>query len=383
MCSTRASAAVALVVLALSGCTHARDAEDSDPPRAEERVETGTVSVAEPPASTEIHAPYLLGNRVHALRGSERAERLAGRINTTFLGTLSPPALVDPADGRRLVYSSFRRGAPAIRVRDIANDEERVLEDGAYSLAWRSDGALAYFKARRAQVTEIRRYVGHVVVRPALDAAPVRWTQESRRYVVAAWADERLLAYVIRGRSFPDLLVFDGPGRVRTLVRRSALVALSPDAAYAFVAEYAASPPIVRVLALDDGDEVARLVLEGDTAKGITFVLESGSWVGETVFAAVTYGVAAFHVRPPEIALEQLLTFDTTEFPVGPLEPRADEQGKRILLWAELQARPREAVPPVAVLECDRGELSCVRVARGPSFPGARIVYNPSRPVAP
>ncbi len=336
--------------------------------------------MAEGPPRTPLDVPFVVGNRFSGIPGATRSQALGAPINTTFLGTLSPPALLDPGGSRLLVYSSFDRGIPALRARNISTRKETILERGAYSLAWRGDGALAYVKAPEPRVRDIARYVGHVVVRNSLRARPLRWTRKPARYVVAAWADDRLLAYRLPGQTFPDLMIFDAPLRARMLARKSALVALSPDARYALVARYGSSPPLVRILAVADGAEVGRLVLDKEETSAVTFIAESGSWVDDTVFAPVTYGVAAFRVRPPEIELEQLLEFDTEMFPIGPLEPRAAEDGRRILLWAELQAQPREAVPPVGVFQCDRVERACSEVAQGPSFPGARIVYNPSRP---
>jgi hypothetical protein len=358
--------AVGLLAAALAGCRH------DEPKRSRQvaRAASGPVTVLERPRT--VSAVYAVGDRVYGLRGA-REVRLAASINTTLVATLSPAAVPSP-DGRVLAYNAWRGRRPLVRVHELESGKDEVLDEGAMSLAWRGDGALAYFKALAPDVGNPRRYRGHLVVRGRSDAPPVRWTRTPGRYLVAAWAGRRLLAYRI-GSSWPDLLVADGPGRIRVLAKAGALVAVSPDGGRVFVSTYGASPPVVRVLDVATGGEVARRVV-----KTLRWVTESGSWAGNFVAAPASAGVAVFRVGARSIALEQALRFDTAGFAVGPFEPHVESAGRRIVGWAELASRPRQALPQATVLDCDRVARRCTQAAPVSTAVGVRLVYDPSRP---
>ncbi len=98
------------------------------------------------------------------------------------------------------------------------------------------------------------------------------------------------------------------------------------------------------------------------------------------MIAAATGGVAVFRISEDEIALEELLGVDPDVFPLGLSEPKSDETGRYFVAGAELMKKPREAVPRVALIQCDRVERRCVRGRSAPSFQPPRPVYNPSRP---
>jgi hypothetical protein len=358
--------AVGLLAAALAGCRH----DEPEPGREVARPASGAVTVVERPRA--VAAAYAVGDRVYGLRPSGDV-RLAASINTTLIATLSPAAVPSP-NGRLLAYNAWRGGRPLVRLHELATRKDDVLDESAMSLAWRADGALAYFKALAPDVRDPRRYRGHVVVRGRPDAPSVRWTRTPGRYLVAAWAGRRLLVYRI-GSSWPDLLAADGPGRIRVLAKAGALVAVSPDGARAFVSAYGASPPVVRVVDVATGREVARRVVTA-----LRWVTESGSWAGNLVAASANTGVAVFRVRARSIALEQTLRFDAAGFSVGPFEPRVESGGRRIVGWAELASRPRQAVPQAAVLDCDRAARRCTQAAPVSTAVGVRLVYNPSRP---
>jgi hypothetical protein len=353
---------VVVAVIAATGCIHGGDGEGTR----RERPRSGQLLVepGEVPS-----ARYTAGAALFGLRAGDEPIAFEAPVRATLQGTLSPAAVPDRA-GVRVAYNSFRGRRPVLRVYDGAG-RDRPLAEGAYSLAWRDDGAVAYVKALRAELASFRRYLGHVVVRRSLAAPPVRWTAAPGRYVVAAWAGPRLLVYRLSARGFPDLLVLDGRGRMRRLAATSALVAVGPGGDRAAVARYAQSPPVVRLLDLSTRRELARVRLSA-----ARWAVEAGSWVGDRIAVATSVGIAVLRAGPRRLALDQVLRLDRSTFEVGPFEPQLDARGRTIVAWAELTPRPREALPPAVVLSCDRFTLRCRRTPDGSGF---RLVYNPSR----
>jgi hypothetical protein len=365
---TSAKPALALLgALVLAGCLHGGEEE---PAARAEPPPSGQVTLAE--HGGERGHTYVAGDRLYGW-GPE-AEKLGGAINTNLIGTLSPAAV---ASGRRpylLVYNSWRARRPVLRLRGLDTGRDRVLEEGALSVAWREDGRLAYFKALRPDLGAPKTYVGHVVARRALQAPVVRWTSKPGRYVVAAWARGRVLAYRL-GPTWPDLLALDGRRRERVLAKAGALVAVSPDGRRAFVSTYGTSPPVVRVLDVESGEELARR-----TITRLRWLTESGSWSGDAVAATASAGVAVFRVGARTIVLEQVLGFTAAGFSLGPFEPRLDYTGRSIVAWGELEPRPRQAVAQAVLVECDRVTLRCFRGGVASSTAPPRPVYIPSRP---
>ena len=351
-----------LVPLALTSCSLGEsDADEKAPARsgAVKLVDRGKAAVS-----------WVAESNLHLRDGG--SIKLAAAVNSTLIGTLAPVA-VPSASGAAIAYNSWRGRRPVVRIRDLRTGRESVLDEGAHSPGWSRDGKLAYFKALAPELSDPRRYLGHVVVRRSRGAQPGRWTAAAGRYVVAAWARNRVLFYRV-GTGFPDLLVLDGPERQRVLARGTALVAISPDGRRAVVSRYRASPPLVRVVDLGSGRTVARL-----PATGVDDVRESGSWVGNLVFAPTPSGIAVLRIAGGALRLEQVLRSEGT-FPVGLLEPQASAGGRRVAAWGELQPRLRQGIPDAALVECDRVTLRCTRAAAGSSATPPRPVYNPSRP---
>jgi hypothetical protein len=354
--------AVVLAVAVAAGCVHRSDSKEP----LGERPRSGQV-VVEP---GEIpSARYAVGATLYGFRPDGDPIALDAPVRAPLQGTLSPVAVPDRA-GRRVAYNSLRGRRPVLRVYDAAG-RDRPLAEGAYSFAWRNDGAVAYVKALRLELTSFNRYRGQVVVRRSLAARPVRWTAAPGRYVVAAWAGPRLLLYRLSARGFPDLLVVDGPGQMRRLAAASALVAVGPEGDRAAVARYAESPPVVRLLDLSTRREVASVRLAD-----MRWVVEAGSWVGNRIAAATSAGIAILRVEPQRVELEQVLRLDRSTFELGPFEPQLDASGRSIVAWAERTPRPREPLSPAVVLACDRFKFRCRRT---PDAHGIRLVYNPSR----
>ena len=325
-----------------------------------------------------IQGAYATGTEVIGLGGAPVST--PGEVNPSLFGILAPAAVPDGAPPRVLAYNSFEGGVPVIRLRDVETGDEQVLDRGAYSVAWRDDGALAYFKGLKDRVADPEKHLGHLLVRASAESPAEAWTTRPARYTAAAWAGESLIAHRSRGAT-TDVLALEGPGVVRVLAEDAALVALSPDGAEALVTDQVTTPS-VRLLRVEDGKEVAAFTFPASPGSDhvIQYVAHSGSWGGEVAVAAVTEGLAVFEVGEDSLALQQVLHLDPEQFPLGLMEPQLDASGRVILASVELAPTPGAAVPLTAMLECDRIALRCATTEPLPYFPPARAVYNPSRP---
>jgi hypothetical protein len=324
--------------------------------------------------------------------------RLAAPPVTPLAGWLTPAA-VPSTDGRYLAYNSWRElrhddpklswpdqgietgdalATPSIRLYDSRSGTDEVLAEGAFSLAWRADGALAYFKGAERDYRAGLSYVGDVAVRPSLEGGPEVWSSERARYIVVGWAGTRLVAYREHEGEVLDIVVFDGPGQMRVLAGNSSLVAISPDGSRAFVEQGPAhGRPTVRVLELATGREVAALDLTRvDAAVG--WVDYAGDWSADRVIASSTSGLAVFRVARGKISLLKTLRIAASSV----AEPRfVDSSGLRAKAWTSVR---RGGV----FLDCDLAVGACDRTmplpeARGVyGFPAwRRPLYNPSRPL--
>ena len=167
--------------------------------------------MAAPPATKP--ALYAVGAKIFGLRGGPA--RLVSPPVAPLAGWLTPVAVPSP-DRRYLAYNVWRElrhddpdlswsdqgikpgdplATPSVRLYDSATQSDELLEEGAFSLAWRGDGALAYFKGAERDYRAGMPYAGHVVVRASVQAPPEVWSAERARYVVAAWAGRSLVAY--------------------------------------------------------------------------------------------------------------------------------------------------------------------------------------------
>jgi hypothetical protein len=270
-----------------------------------------------------------------------------------------------------------RLATPSIRVYDTLQRTDEVLEEGAFSVAWRGDGALAYFRGAERDYRAAVPYVGDVVVRTSLEAEPEVWSAEPARYIVVAWAGSTLVGYREREGEALDVVAFDEPGRMRVLAGDSGLVAISPDGTRVFVEQGPAQGrPVVRVLDLGTGSTVARLDLtKVDRAVGT--VSYSGDWVGRRVVAPSATGLAVFRVARGTIGLERALRVAS---PQGVAEPRFAAGGRRVTAWTT-------AGNGAAFLDCDLSLGRCARTVPLPAARGTqgfpawrRPLYNPSRP---
>jgi hypothetical protein len=366
---------VLAVILVVIGCTTKPE------PVGEGRPRSGVVQVSGEPRPLRV--PYVAGNRLYGLTPDQGGEPLAAGVNATFMATLSPAAVPDPNEGLRIAYNAWEGQGPVLRLVDTSTGDDRILDRGAFSVAWRGDGALAYFKGQaEIDLKEGERPVGHVVVRGSPEQRAVRWTEQAAQYVVAAWADDRLLVYRIGEGRWPDLLELEARGQARVVARDSALVAVSPDGESAFLSTYGKAPPSVQIVNIEESRRTAQFSFGGGTpavARGTKWIVESGSWVGDLVVAKASQGLMMFRVRSGSIEIDQVLRVGGV-FPLGLFEPRLDPSGRRILAWAQLEELPRQPIPDTALVRCDRLTLRCVRGEPVSAGLGLRLVYNPSRP---
>jgi hypothetical protein len=320
---------------------------------------------------------------------------LGAAVSGALIGPLSPVAVASP-DGRYVAYNTWQElrsvdnersfskqgistgdalGTPSLRVQDGAG-HDFLLDRGAYSLAWGSDGAIAYVKGLDADFRANQLYTGQVVVQRGIHGRAVAWTTAPARYVVYAWAGNRLLFYRLYEGETLQLLVADGPGRIRPLSDGSA-IAVSPDGTR--VAVLSRDAQNVRVLDVATGRELSWLDLTTTTPQ-LAWLGYSGSWSGDHLVASASAGLAVFHLGPSSIGLEQVLGLDQAQFPNGVQEPRfADGAGNQIVATADVP--PQGGAPGVSfLLACDRIVRTCERGGTAPARDWLRLVDNPSRP---
>ncbi len=347
---------------------------------------------------------YLVGDGLYGVPGRARVQ-LATHAWAPFSAGLSPVGVAS-ADGRYVAYNSWRElrdtdpaiswedqgikagdglAVPSLHVYDLEAGHDSVLQDGGYSIAWRSDGTLAYVKGADPVYRAWVRYVGDVFVQPSLGAPAERWTTEPANYTVVAWAGERLLVYRITEGEHIDTLVLDGPGRVRVLARGQTVVAVSPDGSQVFVEQGPAiGRPIVRVLNIADGTEAASLDLSRvDPAVG--YVRYGGDWSSDSVVATVAAGLGVFHVEPNAVSLEKVIRLDSAVFPAGAENPQfTDDEGGRIVGQAG-GVSGQDGKPIMVFAVCDLAAAGCQpaipavaakAIGRWPAW--RSLVYNPS-----
>ena len=338
---------------------------------------------------------YAVGAHVFGLPGKPAVE-LASPPVAPLAGWLTPPGAPSP-DGSYLAYNTWKElrrddpalswadqgiepgdplATPSIRLYRLASGEDAVLEDGAFSLAWRADGALAYFKGAERDYRAGVPYAGDVFVRATPGAQAVRWSATRARYVVVCWAGRTLVGYREREGEALDVVAFDEPGRMRILARDAGLVAVSPDGRRAFVEQGPAQGrPNVRILEIASGAVVARLDLTG-VDPGVGTIDYSGDWRGDRVVASSASGLALFRVAAKAIRLERAIRVQ------GPSlsEPRFAD-ARHVTAWASTRRGGVLVDCEQTTARCDR--FSPLTAAHGVhGFPvWRRNLYNPSRPL--
>jgi hypothetical protein len=331
--------------------------------------------------------PFVRGNGLFSGKGAR--SQLTAAVSGAMIGPLSPVAVLSPG-GRYVAYNTWQGqkavdsnqsfssqgigegdvlGTPSLRVHDDSG-KDTLLEQGAYSAAWRLDGAVAFVKGTDRDFRAGRSYDGHVVVRPGVHGKDTAWTKEPAHYVVYAWAGSRLLFYRVGLGEKLELLVADAPGSVRSLAEGSA-IALSPDATRVAVLSQDATN--VRVLDVATGGELAWLDVTTATP-ALAWLGYSGSWTGDHIVAPASTGLAVLHVGSRSLELEQALSLDRARFPVGVQEPEfVDADGNEIAASADIPPSDGNAAVSF-LLVCDRVVRSCERGESAPAKEWLRLV---------
>ena len=153
------------------------------------------------PPSPHPPAVYTVGRSLLGLPGHESVTLAAAPL-APLAGWLTPVA-VPSSDGRYVAYNAWRElreddpalswqdqgispgdplARPSIRLHDLRTGKDSAYVVGAFSLAWRGDGAIAYFKGAGHDYRAGLRYVGDVFVRDSVNAPPQRWTEKTLRH---------------------------------------------------------------------------------------------------------------------------------------------------------------------------------------------------------
>jgi hypothetical protein len=340
------------------------------------RPQTGPLVVRR--SAEKPQTPFVRADGVYDAKGG-RAQ-LGAPVSGAMMGPLAPVAAGSPAGD--LVYNTWQEtrsvdgsrsfsaqdvqngdalGVPSLRVHDSAG-HDFVFARGAYSAAWRADGAIAFVEGVDPTFRAGKTYDGQVVVRNGVHGRDVTWTTEPAHYVVYGWAGNKLLFHRVGLGERLELFVADGPRKIRPLADGSA-IAVSPDGSR--VAVVGQDGTNVRVLDVASGRELAWLDVT-TTDQPLRWVAYSGSWIGDHIVAPSSTGLAVFHAGAGTLTLEQALSLDQASFPAGVQEPRfTDSDGNAITAVADVP--PRNAADGVSILlDCDRITRIC---QRGPTAP--------------
>jgi WD40 repeat protein len=299
-----------------------------------------------------------------------------------MMGPLSPVA-VRSSDGKLIAYNTWQElrpvdadqsfsaqgieegaalGVPSLRIHDDRG-KDFLLARGTYSAAWRQDGAIAFVQGVDPVFRASPAYLGQVVVRQSVHGRDVSWSDAPAHYVVYAWAGGRLLFYRIGLGEKTELLVADARGKIRSLADGTA-IAISPDAAR--VAVLSEDSTSVRILDIATGREQSWIDVTTATPP-LRWVAYSGSWTGDHIVAPASAGLAVFAVGPDSLTLEQVLSLDHAQFPVGVQEPRfVDDAGNQIAASADIPPADGNAGLSF-LLQCDRVARTCERTDDAPA----------------
>lgn len=330
---------------------------------------------------------------------------LRGQAAGTLAGWTSPIGVISP-NGDSVVYNawtdlvpfeplkSFSQqgisvgdplGEPSLRTLDITTGSDRLVADGAYSFAWRMDGAVAYVQGNDSQYRAGVDYVGDIFVGPSLEGSPQSWTSQPDHYIVIAWAGETLLAYRMSEGESLDIIALSGPGRTRVLAPNSLLVAISPDGTQGLVSDNMAGT--AGIIDIATGSTLASLdlhsTLDPTTGQPLGYLAYGGSWVGDRIAAEGASGIVILDVSASGLSLHSVLSLPATKFPMPPHEPQfTDATASRVIAWAPIPGSGGRALDRLYMyLDCTIDDAVCkIGPSRGPRV--FHPVLNPSRPLS-
>jgi hypothetical protein len=380
--------------------------------------------------SGEPATAWIAGDRLHNL-GEVEESRLAAPLNTYTsnnpLFLFNTSAAIASVDKRSLLYRAIDpSGTPVLRLHEVETGRDRILEQDAASFAWRGDGVLAYAKAASDRSAELGDPVGHVLVRKSVDGPSVRWTTQSARYTVLAWAAERLLvAAIAAGDAAPaegeGVYALAGPGDARKLPL-GGVVAVDPSGKLA-VGPVTLEPRLAgsltfRVVRIRDGEVLAELdlppVVDPAQPYAAAHTATGGSWADSYIVVALaseglssTDALVVLRFNGEELRPAHVFRLEPSSATAAGLGPQPqyvfhsprflDDAGSEIVAWAGLTAREGERVSVSSVLlECNVDERRCQRTdplpgtryeivgtTRATTSPAPRaFVENPSRPLS-
>jgi len=283
--------------------------------------------------------------------------------------------------GSQGIQTGDALGTPTLHVHDERSDADTALGPGTFSAAWRADGALAYVRGTSSAYLANTPYLRDVVVRRTVTAKPETWSSSPDRYVVVGWAKRTLIvADQIPGGGV-DLVAFTGPGSSHPLAANGEPLAISPDGSAVLVAESPAdsSAPAVRLVAVSDAHEVARIplarIVDPVTGTAVTWITGPAHWLGDRVVASTSSGLVVFRATPSSASVEQVLHVDSATRPNGMLyEPRfTDSDTRTIVAWSDVAYGSQ-----AAQLVCDRFRLTCSEGTPVSTDVAPRPIYDQS-----
>jgi hypothetical protein len=358
-----------------------------------------TVSTAPEKAPTlPGAAPYVSGQTLYL--AGRKPQRLAAPLLASLLGQDATLVVASP-DRRRLAYHAWREGVPLLFVHDTVAGTDQLLAHGAQTVAWGSDGRIAYVQGGRYR--NGHAYRGRVLVR-TLDTRPVAWTPRPGSYEVLAWARNRLLVGIRRClllecKGDPEVGVYklERSGRLLRLPLAT-LSALSPDGRLAVgrydrVAGQDSPSPLMRLVDIATGRVLATLDLTRSArAAGLRGLLPgsigTAAWRGDEIVATFSGEESALvflRVRGRRLSVEQSVRVPTATLPGryslyfgAPVF--ANEGTDRVVVPVRRSAEDDRGF--TAVLACDRRTRHCIRGQMLAGREWFAVVSNPSRPSA-
>jgi hypothetical protein len=295
------------------------------------------------------------------------------------------------ADGDVLGRPSIRRfgvatSDTAINPTDPIAGRDRLVVDGAFSIAERADGAIAFFRGIDPDYRANQPYLGHITVRPNPEVAAdeVQWTTDAGQYVVYGWAGDTLLAYRQDEGEIHDVVGLTGPGTETLFAAGADIIAINPTGEYVLLADQAASG--VYLFSVDTGVLVGQAdlsdlqYLSGPDVRLPTMAIYGGSWAGDRVAVETDVGIVVVDITNRTWSIDTIFPITPTPFSMGAHEPQLSPDGSTVDAWAPVPVEGGDASGVAYVqIRCDIPLNTC---EFGPpqGFRAFSQAYNPSRP---